>query len=111
MVVLSSKEAEYVARTLRAKEATWMRLLLIEIGLLDKDGQYTIINVMRSTRSEQIKANAVKQEGGVVNTLFSIAPNTALTAPTPISLKGENQESIALAHNPIFHARTKHIDI
>ncbi len=28
-----------------------------------------------------------------------------------ISLKGDNQGSLALAHNPVFHARTKHIDI
>lgn len=28
-----------------------------------------------------------------------------------VSLKGDNQGSIALAHNPVFHARTKHIDI
>lgn len=26
-------------------------------------------------------------------------------------MKGDNQGSIALAHNPVFHARTKHIDI
>ncbi len=31
--------------------------------------------------------------------------------PTPLSLKEDNQGSIALAHNPVFHARTKHIDI
>ncbi len=31
--------------------------------------------------------------------------------PTPLSLKGDNKGSIALAHNPVFHARTKHIDI
>lgn len=28
-----------------------------------------------------------------------------------IPLKGENQGSIALAHNPVFYSRTKHIDI
>ena len=28
-----------------------------------------------------------------------------------IPLKGDNQGSIALAHNPVFHSRTKHIDI
>ena len=28
-----------------------------------------------------------------------------------IPLKGGNQGSIALAHNPVFHSRTKHIDI
>lgn len=28
-----------------------------------------------------------------------------------IPLKGDNQRSIALAYNPVFHSRTKHIDI
>ncbi len=28
-----------------------------------------------------------------------------------VSLKGDNQGSLALAHNSVFHARTKHIDI
>ena len=58
-VTLSSTEAEYVALTLAAKEATWLRLLLTEIGLLDKDGQYAVIKVTQSTGTEQIKADAV----------------------------------------------------
>lgn len=33
-VALSSTEAEYIALTLAAKEATWLRLLLTELGLL-----------------------------------------------------------------------------
>lgn len=28
-----------------------------------------------------------------------------------ILLKGDNQGSIALAHNSVFHSKTKHIDI
>lgn len=118
-VALSSIEAEYVALTLAAREATWMRLLLTEIGLLDEDGQCAMIKVAKgSPGTEQIKADAAGQEGEVVNTLTSNAPltasstsNTTSTAPTPLSLKGDNQGSIALAHNPVFHARTKHIDI
>ena len=106
---MSTTEAEYVALTLVAKEATWMRLLLTEIGLLDKDDQYAMIKVARSPGTEQIKADAAKQEEEVVNTLSSTTPIS--TTPTSISLKGDNQGSIALAHNPVFHARTKHIDI
>lgn len=32
-------------------------------------------------------------------------------SPASLFLKDDNQGSIALAHNPVFHARTKHIDI
>ncbi len=113
-VALSSTEAEYVALTLAAKEATWLRLLLTEVGLLDKDGQYAKIKVTKSTGTKQIRDDAVGQEGEVPSsrTLTSI---TALTTPTnpftSLLLKGDNQGSIALAHNPVFYARTKHIDI
>ncbi len=45
-VALSSTESEYVALTLAAKEATWMRLLLTEVGLLDEKSQYVGIKVI-----------------------------------------------------------------
>lgn len=105
-VTLSSTEAEYMALTLAAKKAIWMRLLLTEIGLLDKDGQYAMIKVAKSPETEQIKADATEQEGEVINTLSSTSTARTSTAPTPISLKGDNQGSIALAHNPVFYACT-----
>lgn len=46
--------------TLAAKEATWMRLLLTEIGILDKDNQYAIIKVVRSPETEQIKVDVAE---------------------------------------------------
>lgn len=121
-VALSSTEAEYVGLTLAAKEATWLRLLLTEIGLLHEEGQYAVINVAQGSKgTEQIKADDAGQEGEAPSmTLTSNAAPTA-SAPLPpltsndssllLLLKGDNQGSIALAHNPVFHARTKHIDI
>lgn len=52
-VALSSTEAEYVALTFAANEATWLRLLLIEIGLLDEEGQYAEIKVTQGSRANQ----------------------------------------------------------
>lgn len=69
-VALSSTEAEYMALTQAAKEATWLRLLMTELGLLGTDSQHAKILV-----------------------------------------KADNQGSIALANNPVYHARSKHIDI
>lgn len=64
-VALSSTEAEYVALTFAAKEATWLRLLLIDIGLLDEEGQYAEIKVTQgSIGAEQIQADAAGQMGG-----------------------------------------------
>lgn len=67
-VALSSCEAEYVAQTQAAKEAIWLRSLLVE--LLNNNGELTATVIY-----------------------------------------GDNQGAIALAKNPQFHARTKHIDI
>lgn len=43
-VALSSTEAEYIVPTLAAKEATWLRLLLTELRLLEPDDQHAEIN-------------------------------------------------------------------
>jgi transposase InsO family protein len=65
-VALSTCEAEYIAMTQAAKEATWLRILLTELGV-SKTG--------------------------------------------PVKIFVDNQGAIALAKNPEFHTRTKHIDI
>lgn len=44
-VALSSTEAEYIALTLAAKEATWLWLLLTELGLLQPDSQHALIKL------------------------------------------------------------------
>lgn len=97
-VALSSIEAEYIALTLAAKEATWLRLLLTELGLLQFDNQYAFIKVLKQNTSAQaIQANLSIERRGEDEIV--------------IPLKGNNQGSIALAHNPVFYLRTKHINI
>lgn len=57
-VALSSTEAEYIALTLAAKEATWLRLLLTELGLLQPDQPHASIKV-----SEQnLSAHAIQDD-------------------------------------------------
>ncbi len=97
-VALSSTEAEYIALTLAAKEATWLCLLLIELRVLEADQPHVEIKV--SSKNSCVQAinsdlNSLKASDG---------------DPT-VSLKSDNQGSLALAHTPVFHARTKHIDI
>jgi hypothetical protein len=65
-VALSSTEAEYIAGAHAAKEATWLRLLLSELG-------------------------------------------QDMSSPTILHV--DNQSAIAIARNPEFHERTKHIDV
>lgn len=129
------QEAEFVALTLAAKEATWLRLLLTELGLLGTSEQYAEIKVAQgSTGTKQILADIRGQEEEAIplmaqhsetetalhsktdtaHTMEEALPSeTAMSTitNTPPSLKGDNQGSIALAHNPVFHARTKHVDI
>ena len=78
-VALSSTQAEYMALTQTTKEATWLRLLMTEIGLLDSENQHAQIQTLEN-------------EGA-------------------ITVNRDNQRAIALANNPVFHSRTKHIDI
>lgn len=81
-MALFSIEAEYVTLTLTAKEATWISLLLIELGLLDKKRLYAEIKVLKESKGkEQIKANVVRQEE---ETSKSTLPNIAFsTLNTP----------------------------
>jgi hypothetical protein len=90
-VALSSTESEYVALTSAAKEATWYRLLLTELGILQPEDQHAEIRVSEDNKG----AEAVTQDNN----------NSA------IMVYGDNQSAIALANNPVYHARTKHIDI
>ena len=101
-VALSSTEAEYIALTLAAKEATWLRLLLTELRLLQLDQQHALIKVSKgNTCVRHIPKTRISCVGGESKSDRSIV----------IPLKADNQGSIALAHNPVFHSRTKHIDI
>ena len=106
-VALSSTEAEYIALTLAAKEATWLRLLLTELGLLQPDQQHALIKVSGgNTCAQAIQQDRVIARGGGSESGVSDGVGDIV-----IPLKGDNQGSIALAHNPVFHSRTKHIDI
>lgn len=53
MVALSSTQAEYLAPHLAVKEATWLKLLLTELGLLDAEINIPISN----TSAKVITAN------------------------------------------------------
>jgi hypothetical protein len=65
-VALSSCEAEYIAETEAAKEAIWLRRLLVSLGH---------------------------------------------TGPATVRILGDNRGALALAKNPEYYSRTKHIDI
>ena len=63
-VALSSTEAEYIALTLAAKEATWLRLLLTELGLLQPNQQHALIKVSkRNTCTQAIQQDPVIARG------------------------------------------------
>lgn len=107
-VALSSTKVEYIALTLAAKEATWLRLLLTELGLLQSDQQHALIKVSEhNTCAQAIQGPDIARGGGDESRSSASEPETPIVIP----LKGDNQGPIALAHNPVFHSRTNHIDI
>lgn len=107
-VALLSIKAEYIALTLAAKEATWLRLLLTKLGLLQPDQQHALIKVSEyNTSVYAIQEDLAFEYGGE----DKLVEGKKQTPQIAISLKSDNQGSIALVHNPVFHLRTKHIDI
>lgn len=102
IVALSSTQAEYIALTLATKQATWLRLLLTKLGLLQLNEQYALIKVSQNnTCTQRIYENLSIAYGKEETNVREII----------IPLKSNNQESIVLAHNPVFYFRIKHIDI
>lgn len=104
-VALSSTEAEYIALTLAAKEATWLRLLLTELGLLKAEDQHAKINVIKENSSAQALKTDIRarEEGGYqeipTSSEYQVATNdTNVTfkpivigkSTDPIPMKGDN---------------------
>lgn len=104
-----------MAFTLIAKAATWPRLLLIKVGLLNQDGKYTKIKIIQSTETEQIKTNITEHKKKIPSLQFltSIAAlKIEISSFISFSLKSNNyKESMALVHNSVFYIQTKHINI
>lgn len=97
IITLSSTKADYIALSLAAKKATWLCLLVTELGLLQSDQKDALINVFEQNTSTHTNQNNLK----IMCTERKIV----------IPLKDDNQKSIVLAHNLVFYSRTKHIDI
>jgi hypothetical protein len=87
---LSSVEAEYYAETQAAKEAIYLRGLLSELGYAKGGSTATSINTGDKRKSSDTQADKHQ---------------------APVTINCDNQGAIALAKNPQFHARAKHIRI
>ena len=109
VVALSSTEAEYVAFRLAAYEATWLRRLFIELGLLMPNNQFAKIHIDKDNKCAEAilspNSNLYPERISDQSLVTTSSQNTS------INLKGDNQSSIALANNPVLHIWTKHIDI
>ncbi len=88
----------------------WLRLLQIKLDLLLLNDQYAEIKVTEGTRGpKKIKTNLKDQEEEDNRSMNLKATSThPSTLCKAISLKADNQRSIALAHNLVYHTQTKH---
>jgi len=85
-VAKSSTESEYLSLSSGASEAAWLRRLLHELQISSSSNPLSL-------------------------TLSSAKIRTDLQPAKPISIHCDNQSAIKLAKNPVFHARSKHIEI
>ena len=69
--------------------------------------------VLSSTEAEYMAGTEAVREAiwikGLTDAIFNTSPTLAIE--WPIELRGDNQGSLALADNPQFHQRTKHIKL
>jgi hypothetical protein len=84
-VLRSSTESKYVALSTCSQEAMWLGRLLAEFGMTNN----TAIPLAHPSSTCQ----------------------SNLQHAVPILVSCDNQSSIKLAKNPVFHARTKHIEV
>ena len=89
-MALSSTKAEYIALTLVAKKATWLRLLLTELGLLQLDDQHALIKVLeQNTSTQAIQTDlSIEREGKTELSEKSI--ERGVEDEIVISLKSDN---------------------
>lgn len=95
----------------------------MEISLPNKESQYAEIKVpQESKKTKSIKADIVRQEeeafsSFLVNIAALASKNDELLSPpfpiplSSMSLKRDNERSITLAPNLVFHIYTKYINI
>lgn len=109
IVVFFSTEAKYIVLTLASKKITWLWLLLIELGLLLPNNQYTEIKIMEESRNtKEIKINLRSQKEEDNKGIASKATLIYLfISVKAILFKGDNQRLIALIHNPVYYAWIK----
>ena len=80
-----------------------MRPLLTEEGLLDEEGQYAEIKVIKgSKRTEQLKADAARQEGEAP--LSPLTSNAALAPKEDLLLSPSHLSSLSQASNSLANS-------
>jgi hypothetical protein len=108
-VALSTTKAEYMALTQAAKEATWYRLLMMELAIINPDEPWADIHVLTDNQAAQEIQSVPENE---TNSKTATQTTTEDLEEYPaIELRGDNQGSIALGQNPVLHSRTKRIAI
>ena len=89
---LSSCEAEYMACSMATQEATWLRYLASDMGY----GDLRIQSFGNVCEKDYIKAHL---------------SDRVHSGEQPFTLFNDNKSAIALANDPVFHKRSRHIHI
>ena len=90
------------------RHSTTGYLFLMSGAVIDWFSKKQPIVVLSTTEAEYVAVSAATQEVVWLNRFLS---DIKAAPQMPVVIKEDNQETIALAKNPISHNRTKHIDI
>ena len=90
------------------RHSTTGNLFMMSGGAVSWLSRKQPVVALSTTEAEYVALSTATQEAVWLRRLLS---EIRATPMTPTTIKEDNQGTIAVAKNPIFHARTKHIDI
>ena len=64
-----------------------------------------------ATSSAEAEYRAMAQATAEVTWLVSLLQELGVSHLKPLTLHCDNQSALHIAHNPIFHERTKHMEV
>jgi len=100
--------AGYISKTVQDRQSTTKNKCLLSGGAISWLSKKQCVVSLSSTEAEYIALSTATQEVVYIRRLLS---DLGVQHDKPTVFMEDNQGTIALDQNPVFHSRTNHIDI